>query len=123
MIETVSSDVFSHRLFSDLSKHIVEEFKSYHLKNPKVFEMFHNLSVKVRQRGFKHYAADAIIQQIRWHYEIEDLFPVDVFKVNNNYPACYSRLLMATDSSFVGFFRTRHTPGTIQTNQVNLEEN
>ncbi len=100
-----------HPFFSDLRPHIVEKFFEYHKANPKIYDLFKRFARELRTAGRENYGAKAIAERIRWHTMVES--KDEDFKMGNNYPACYSRLLMIDDKTFVGFFRTRHTPGTV----------
>jgi hypothetical protein len=96
-------------LFGDLSPRVVEQFITFHRKHPGVFILFKTYAEEARKRWPK-FSSKAICERLRW----ETSLPLDgEFKLNNNFPACYSRLLIAEDSSFEGFFSTRHTPGTV----------
>lgn len=102
--------LFSHPLFTDLKRDIVDSFVAYHTENPQVFKVFHQFAEDLRRAGRKHYGASAIFERIRWHFAVET--KAEDFKLNNNYRSCYPRLLIAMDPSFADFFETRHSPGT-----------
>lgn len=100
-----------HELFRDLAPHIVENFFIFHAQNPQVYESFKKYARQLQRTGREHHSSQAIIERIRWDTMVES--KNDDFKINNNWPSCYSRLLMIHDRSFFGFFRTRRTPGTV----------
>lgn len=95
--------------FRDIQAHIVRAGWKFHEENPHVFELFKAFCADLRNAGRKRYGAKAIVERIRWHLDVET--KGDQFKINNNFPAFYSRLLMIEDPSFVDFFQTRSTQG------------
>jgi len=101
--------LFSHPLFTDLKRDIVDSFVAYHTENPHVFNVFRRFAKDLKDAGRKHYGAKAIFERVRWHFAVES--KADDFKLNNNYPSCYARLLIAMDPTFSDFFETRHTRG------------
>lgn len=100
-----------HPLFRELAPHIVADFLTYHQANPKVYDLFKVFAAELRQSGRDNYGAQAIMERIRWHMQVERR-DAD-FKINNNHISCYTRLIMIEDKGYIGFFRRRHTPGTI----------
>ena len=46
------------------------DFKSYHEKNPQIWEAFQKFARQAKARGFKHYSANGIFEIIRWHTEV-----------------------------------------------------
>lgn len=100
-----------HPLFNDLAPHIVDSFFSYHTENPQIFELFKHFAKEARQR-WAHFGAKAIIERMRWETNLNT--HDGQFKLNNNFPACYARLLISEDPSFKDFFEIRHTPGTVE---------
>jgi hypothetical protein len=97
-------------LFSDLQPHIVDAFIEYHRTHPEVFELFKRFSNDLRRSGRRHYGSKAILERVRWHYEVERSTD---FKCNNNYTACFARLLVFEQPEFRDFFEMRRTPGTV----------
>lgn len=91
--------------FADVSPRIVEQFFQYHEKNPHIFRLFSQYAWQVRKAGVFHYGAKAIMERIRWHYEIDQR--AHEFKINNNYASCYARLLIQQDPAFTDFFELR----------------
>lgn len=97
-------------LFSDLSPRIVEQFITYHKTHPLVFEIFTKYAHEARRR-WSHFSAKAICERMRWEMNLS----IDgEFKLNNNFPSCYARLLIFEDKSFGDFFEIRRTPGTVE---------
>lgn len=77
--------------------------------NPEVYELFKAFTFQLIQVGRKHYSADGIGHQIRWHTSIKTT--ERDFKINNNYIAWYSRLFEADYPEHKGFFRKRKVRG------------
>lgn len=93
--------------FQGVAPHIVDSFLKFHETNPKVYSMFKIFACQLRQGGLSHYGSKAIMERIRWHFEVEH--KQKDFKVNNNYASCYARLLMREAPEFKGFFELRNT--------------
>jgi hypothetical protein len=104
-------DLRRQPLFVDLAPHIVEAFWTFHKNNPQIFALFAGYARELKARGVTHYATHAIIERIRWHYDVET-DDVD-FKINNNHKPCYARLLATEDPAFQDFFEFRRSPGTV----------
>lgn len=101
-----------HPLFSMLRTHIVDKFWEYHADNPRIFELYIRFARQLKASGRESYGAKAIAERIRWHIHVET--KGDDFKMGNNHPSCYARLLAATyPDEFGEFFAFRHSPGTI----------
>lgn len=71
-----------------------------------MFDLFIRFAREVKAAGHRRYSAEAIVQRIRWHTQIET--KGDDFKLNNWYRALYARMLMEQlPLEFDGFFETR----------------
>lgn len=104
-------DKSRHPLFREVAPHIVDAFFKHHAENPKIYERFKTYARQLRQAGREYHSAQAIIERVRWDSMVSSA--TEQFKINNNHPSCYARMLMIEDPSFIGFFRRRHTPGTV----------
>lgn len=82
----------------------MKNFNEYDNENPQVWEQFVRFAREAKAKGFKHYSAKGIFEQIRWHTTTT---ASDGFKVNNNYTAYYARKMMVVYPEFQGFFRVR----------------
>jgi hypothetical protein len=69
--------------------------------------MFIRLAVRMLNRGFGRYSAKALIERIRWHYDLKHGPQDDGFKVNNNYGSYLARFAMEREPRLEGFFETR----------------
>ena len=70
-----------------------------------VAEMFEDLAWTVWERGFDKYSARAILQRIRWHYQVDRGFRE--FKCNNNWTPGMARVFMKKYPMMEGFFEIR----------------
>jgi len=84
---------------------MTRRFKKFHAENPHVFQELLRMAREARALGRDHYGINGLFEVVRWHTMIETSDPA--FKINNNYAPYYARLIMKTDPSLVGFFRTR----------------
>src|SRR4051812_8582950 len=90
------------------SERLINDFEIYHSKNPNVYDMFKEFTLRAIKRGFVHLSADMVLHRIRWETYIETIDPdPSGFKINNNYAAFYGRLFMRDFPAYAGFFRTR----------------
>lgn len=98
-------------LFQEVKPHIFKKFVDYHDLNPEVYALFKKYALELRESGVNRYGVKAIFERVRWHFAVE--VKGDKFKINNNYPSCYVRLLISEDPTFREFFSTRHTSGQV----------
>ena len=80
-------------------------FLDYHHKNPEVWALFRDICLRLYNAGVRHYGAKCLFEVLRFETIIRGRD--DAFKINNSYVSRYSRLLMANDSRFDGFFAVR----------------
>jgi len=92
----------SNALFNRYSEKTKEDFKKFHSENPDVFKEFSKLAVKIKNTGRTRYSAEAILQVLRWHRDLET--NGDPFKISNNFRSMYARLLVYHKPEFDGFF-------------------
>jgi len=67
--------------------------------------LFEKLTFDVRAVGFTRYSADAILHQIRWHYQIER--GIREFKCNDHWTATLARWFLKRHPHMKGFFELR----------------
>jgi hypothetical protein len=70
-----------------------------------VSSLFNDLATKLRNDGWEHYSADAILHRIRWHFQIER--GRRDFKCNNNWTAVLARWWLERHPQHAGFFELR----------------
>lgn len=84
---------------------LVVRFWEYHCARPEVFEEFSARAHEMKAAGRSKYSAWGIIQRIRWENDI--VRGTESFKINNDYIAMYSRLLVYEQPEYDGFFAHR----------------
>lgn len=89
----------------DLYKKTLEEkFLDYHAANPQVFSEFVKLAERAKAEGRRHFGAKFLLEKIRWDSPVA---AQDLYKVNNNFPSRYVRLLAKTRPDLAIMFATR----------------
>jgi len=80
--------------------------KRWHVENPHVYTLFcHRARFLREQRGFTHYSAWALLNALRWHYDVETVG--DRFKIPNYMMAFFARKYNSEYG--VEFFKTRRS--------------
>jgi len=97
-------------ILSDRDPELVERFIQYNRSNKDILDLFIKNSLTMYHVGYKNYSAKAIAEKIRWDKDLSRAFSKDPgaeFKLNNNYTACYARVVMAKVPQLEGFFNLR----------------
>jgi len=81
-----------------------EKFNAFHQENPHVFSAIVHLAREARAAGAKHWSMKGIFEVLRWSSMTTNGKP---WKLNNNYTAYYSRLVMRSCLDLRGFFELR----------------
>ena len=81
-----------------------DRFRAFHEANPHIYDNLRRLALDLVANGRSHYGIGSLFEVLRWHYELST---DSDFKLNNNYRACYARLLMQEEPRLSGFFRCR----------------
>lgn len=92
-------------IFDNIDLGLLKKFETYHRNNPSVFETFKALAFQMQRTGRKRYSAWAIINKIRWDYDLKT--HGDEFKISNDYIALYARLLIYRHPEFEPFFELK----------------
>ncbi len=83
---------------------MLERFCDYFEANPQIWTLFKRYAKTAI--GFdEKIGAKCIFENIRWKERIER--GNGKYKINNNFPTYYARLLTETDPAFDGFFQFR----------------
>ena len=82
-----------------------QRFEAFHRMNPHVYKSIVRIALDLKSRGFGRCSIWLIFNRLRWLYALQT--QGDEFKLNNNYTAYYSRLVMETVPDLDGFFETR----------------
>lgn len=87
-------------------KSITENFERFHGEKPEVYKWFTHYAEVYLNKGFKRVSPDFLLHIVRHHIAMEKS-ENELYKINNNYSALYSRKLMADNERFNNFFETR----------------
>jgi len=83
-------------------------FQRFHAENPHVYVALERLAFKLRNKGVNRWGIKALWEVCRYELALNTNAPVSTFKLNNNYTACYARLLMERNPEDLGgFFELR----------------
>jgi hypothetical protein len=97
----MSQDEFE---FNDESE-LYREWRIYHRKNPRIYQLICKFAKQAIARGFEEYAIATIWERLRWHLQIE-IRSDEEFKLPNNHRAYYARLWLKDHPQYPYFFRT-----------------
>ena len=86
------------------------QFAKFHAENQKIYTLFVQYAMDLKEASFNFYSARAIIHRIRWHLDVETKSG-DGFKINNNHSPYYARKMMREYPEFKEFFSLRKTEG------------
>ena len=81
-------------------------FVEFHSDNPQVYTLFKKFTAQITNAGHTRYSADAVMHQIRWHFNITTRTR-DGFKLNNNHVAFYARKFMDENRKHKDLFNKR----------------
>lgn len=73
---------------------MAKRFWAFHEANPTVYEELVRLAMKMRNRGRLQWSIDGLFEVLRWERALLVDKAEDDYKLNNNFRAFYSRLLM-----------------------------
>lgn len=83
-----------------------ERWLTFHRNNPAIYELFLKFTREAKAAGRTHFGARIVWERIRWYIAIETN-STDGTKLNDHYPAFYSRLVMLRHADLDGFFERR----------------
>ena len=84
---------------------IQSSFERFHEENPHVYEKLTTLALNLRRKGYDSYGMKGLFEVMRWMTAMKTTG--SKFKLNNNYTAHYSRMIMQNCPELQGFFNTR----------------
>lgn len=84
---------------------IQQRFESFHAHNPWVYAALESLTLDWLSRGRKRIGIKMLFEILRWQYGRSTTG--DEFKLNNNYPSRYARLLIENHPEWADVFHTR----------------
>ena len=82
-----------------------QKWWKWHKENPHVYELFERFTREALGRGHLRLSAWLIINRVRWETSI--VTTGGDFKISNDYIAFYSRLFMAENPQYNGFFQIK----------------
>jgi hypothetical protein len=100
---------------------IEEKAMAFHIANPRVYQELRRLALTLFYRGHKHFGAKLLTEQLRWLW-MERTSDMSGYKINNNFVATYSRLLMSQEPELRGVFSTRTTRGELVLTMEGLDD-
>lgn len=94
----------AHNKEKAMADKIVRDFLKFHKANPHVYEALKNMAYESKTRGHDLSGIGFLSEIYRWRGG-----PTvgDEFKLNNNFCACYSRLIMKNEPRLRGMFQLR----------------
>jgi hypothetical protein len=84
---------------------LLTSWKLWHSENPEFYELFCRFTREAISKGHRNLSAWLVVNRIRWETNI--VTRGDDYKIRNDFIALYSRLFMAENPQYAGFFRTR----------------
>ena len=90
----------------DKNASIQQRFEAFHKANPRVYQELYKLASLMKGKGHKRIGMQMLIEKLRWEW-YETTTNTDGFKINNDYAAHYSRLLMQEKPELAGLFSVR----------------
>ena len=84
-----------------------ERFERFHAANPHIYKTLKEMALALKVAGLKRYGIDALFGFLRFNHSIRT--QGDGFKLNNDFKAFYSRMLMEEEEELTGFFEVRST--------------
>jgi len=90
----------------DKNASIQQRFEAFHKANPRVYQELYKLASLMKGKGHKRIGMQMLIEKLRWEW-YETTTNTDGFKINNDYAAHYSRLLMKEKPELAGLFSVR----------------
>lgn len=81
------------------------EFEAFHRANPRVYATLARLARQAVAAGKRRVGIKMLWEVMRWEMWITTTD--DAFRLNNNWPSRYARLLMQREPDLAGLFETR----------------
>jgi hypothetical protein len=86
---------------------IEARFLAFHQENPHVYERIVRKARALKAAGREFYGVGAFYEDLRWDDPTPTGPDAQGFRLNNDFRALYSRLVMERNEDLEGFFRTR----------------
>ena len=88
-------------------KDLVEEFKTFHQKNPEVYKMFVQFTLQAINRGHTKLSSEMVINRIRWETNVVT-FSHDPYKINNDYKIVLNNIDAKILSQQIHIYHSHH---------------
>lgn len=88
-----------------LETRLDREFSEFHESNPDVYAELVRLAREAVARGRRRIGIKMLWEVLRWHFWLQT--SSEDFRLNNNFPSRYARLVMAREPDLRGVFETR----------------
>jgi len=85
----------------------LNQFIQFHLDNPHIYDLILKRCSFLKNKGKDHYSIEAIVNIIRWEYDVGIHQDKSGFKFSNNYKSFYARLIMDNNPHLKGFFKMK----------------
>lgn len=82
-------------------------FYIFHAENPHVYDEIVLLARRAKRTGASKIGMKQLFEVLRWRRMLAT--KGDEFKLNNDYTACYARLIMDREADLAGMFETRRS--------------
>lgn len=90
------------------NKTIKEAFEEFHELNPHIYRNLRYLALQAVRAGRKKLGMRLLWERLRWEYFITTISDdEDDYKLNNDFPPHYSRMLMEKEPELAGVFEIR----------------
>lgn len=85
---------------------IEKKFLAFHKENPEVLDILVDLALQAKRAGKRKIGIKMLWEVMRWNRFLETNDP-DGYKLNNNFPSRYARLMMENHPELDGLFEIR----------------
>jgi hypothetical protein len=83
-----------------------ERFLAFHEANPHVYIRLREMAFELLEHGVRRWGIKALWEALRYENALRT-FGRSEYKLNNNYPSRYARMLMERNFDLDGFFEVR----------------
>jgi len=83
-----------------------QRFEIFNDNNPHILEMFIEIAVEAKDKGFSIYSSAGIFEIIRFNAGVDTERGTENFKMTNDFKPYYARLAMEQNPYLIGFFKT-----------------
>jgi hypothetical protein len=86
---------------------LTQKFTDYHTANPGVYRELVRLSYEWKRTGHGKIGMQTLIEKLRWDWNVSLRKDSAGFRINNNFAAFYSRMIMEEHPDLQGMFDIR----------------